>query len=294
MVAESRSDAESSRRTFLRAFEKADVDKAKRLWEQNPIWHQNSGCVKAHPLLKEFVDSNDGHLYRKKHLVIADMLTPANIQLLRNEVLANDVQGVSRRLEADRELIAAEFCAGRGIAMAVHHWQSPEMGELLLEFGADVSSETTVHGGGETALTLQVRNGLLANAELLLEHGAEPNSCNVVLMPSACMEEMIQLLLRHGWNIGGGGLLHDANHGHGNRLKTWLRFGADPNVLDSTGKSALHLLAVRGGGRQAIEALLAAGADPTLQDHLGKTALDYARNAKSKVALKTLEEAVAT
>ena len=83
-------------------------------------------------------------------------------------------------------------------------------------------------------------------------------------------------------------LHHDANHGHGAKVRVLLDHGADPNARDGVGRTALHLVAARGAGRDAIRALVRAGADIEILDESGNTPLDYARRAKRRTAEREL------
>ena len=104
------------------------------------------------------------------------------------------------------------------------------------------------------------------------------------------MVERIQLLLAHNWDIAHSHqlMLHDANHGHGERVKIWIEFGANPNATNDIGQTALHLFAARGTGRDAIRALVNAGSDIHATDHEGQTALDLATKATRQTATEEL------
>ena len=158
---------------------------------------------------------------------------------------------------------------------------------LLLNAGAEHSALNTL---GETPLTTQLRFGTIDCVQFLLDHGADPNLGARGHMPSGTMEPLIQLMLRHGWDINKGQLLHDANHGHGKRVITWLRHGANPNAATEQGQTALHLLAARGSGRDAIAALVQAGADIHARDHKKDTPLSLALRASSRAAEETLRQ----
>lgn len=272
--------------SFLDAFQAGDVEKAEALL---PMLESHSG-FKAHPLLCEFTNRNSGHCYKRRHIQIADLLIPAEVRSFRDAVVEDRIDDVRLQLQKQPNLVSAEFTAGRGIAQAIHHWRSVPVGELLLSAGADINALTTVHSG-ETPLAMQVRFGSIEAVRFLLEKGADPNLRPKMHMPSKTMRALIGLLLEYGWDIHRGSqLLHDANHGHGSRIGIWLDHGVDPNLRNEAGRSALHLLAARGTGREAIRALVDAGADLKLKDNNGRTPLDVARSAKRLTAAGELIE----
>ena len=89
---------------------------------------------------------------------------------------------------------------------------------------------------------MKLRFGSEADVRFLLERGADPNRGPIKFMPSASMPALVALLLEHGWNINEGDgqrtlLHHDANHGHGKKVRVLLDFGADPNVRDAAGRA---------------------------------------------------------
>ena len=208
-------------------------------------------------------------------------------------MLGDRLLDVRDQLAVDPPLATAEFTAGRGIAQAIHHWQSTAVAKLLLHRGADIDVQTTVHFDGDTPLSWKLRTGDIVGVRFLLDHGADPNRGPIKFMPSAAMAVAIPLLLDHGWDIneraGQRTLLHhDANHGHGAKIRVLLDHGADPNVRDDVGRTPLHLVAARGAGRDAIRALARAGADLRVRDEAGNTPLDYARRAKRRTAEREL------
>ena len=240
---------------------------------------------KAHPLLRQFVATNNGRLHQKAHLEIAELLTSELVCAFRDSVINDHVDEVTQWLCQDPKLTEADFTAGRGIGNALHHWKSIEMAEVLLQVGAEIDSLNSLD---ESPLTMQLRFGTVEGARFLLERGANPNCGAAPHLPSDTMEVRIELLLAHGWDINRGQLLHDANHGHGNRVQTWLKYGANPKVANENGQTAVHLLAARGTGRKAIRALVEAGTDPKAKDHNGKTPMDLAQEADQRSAEEAL------
>lgn len=279
---------------FLAMFERGDLEAARVIIESRPGLASYDG-ITAHPLLRDFVRRNGGHCYKSAHRAIADLLIPERVRTFRDAVMADRIEAVRSCLTDDPELVHAEFTGGRGIARAIHHWRSVAVGRLLLDAGADVNVLTTVGCAGETPLMMQLRFGTLEGTRFLLENGAEPNRGGLKHTPSASMAEGLELLVGHGWDVneqvGGRTLLHhDANHGHGKRVRLLLELGADPNLQDGEGRTALHLVCARGTGTETIRALVEAGANPDARDHGGRTPFDHAESASRNTAARILVE----
>jgi ankyrin repeat protein len=132
----------------------------------------------------------------------------------------------------------------------------PEITRLLLEHGADPNSKNII---GITPLCLlSYHTGNLEAAEILLEHGADPNILPrnddgpLYMVPQNCRPGLVQLLLKH---------------------------GADPNARDDSGRTLLHV-ASQGGDPKGVQGLLELGVDVNSQDNEGMTPLQVASQYK--------------
>lgn len=268
---------------FLECFVEKDVPGARALLAESPVALAN----RVHPWLLACVAQNHGHCHEKGHLEIAEMLLPEMVLAFRDAVVDDQVDDVTQWLCQDHEMVEAEFVAGRGIGRALHHCQSAEMIEVLLQVGADIDALNSLQ---ESPLTLQLRMGTLASVQYLLERGANPNLGVAPHLPSETMSERIGLLRQHGWDIHQGQqLLHDAKHGHGKRVLVWLDHGVDANLAREDGKTALHLLAAVGKGKEAVQALLEAGANLEALDAEGLSPLEVARQGASSEVVNLLQ-----
>ncbi len=105
---------------FLATFERGDLEAARVYIDSQPSISCHDG-YKAHPLLREFVRRNCGHCYKTSHRAIADLLIAERVRSFRDAVMADRLEDVRSQLDADPELVQAEFTGGRGIAQAIHH-----------------------------------------------------------------------------------------------------------------------------------------------------------------------------
>ncbi len=269
---------------FVDLFMDRDVDGAKALLHRHSELAQHSD-YKIHPLLRECLQLNRGSCYRYEHQIIADLLIPEQVRAFRDAVLRDRVEDVREQLRLDPDLVNAEFTTNHGLTRAIAQFHSQEMGQLLLDAGAEVNY-----------LTKHLYHGNVEGVRLLLENGADPNQeGGIKYMPSHAMPVLVPLLLDYGWDINEGNgqrtlMHHDANHGHGEKVRVLLDNGADPNVTDGRRRTVLHLFAAKGIGASAIGALVKAGADISARDNEGNTPLGLARMGKRQTAARVLIE----
>ena len=136
--------------------------------------------------------------------------------------------------------------------MRAASWKQEEKMKQILAEGADVSARDS---SGWTALMYAAAVASDHPVKILLEAGADPNAASsrgsTALMASAFT-----------------GLLDEQ----------LLKAGAKINAQDADGVTTLMILSSRGEAQEIAEALKA-GADPNLKDKRGRTALDYLRLA---------------
>ena len=177
------------------------------------------------------------------------------------------------------DLVRALVAAGAAVRGTAHFraqtplmWAASEghadVARVLIEAGADVGARSA-HGG--TALLLAARNGDVETARVLLDAGADVNAAEPYLPFDARVDvEESQTSGRTPLLIASASLA--ATSGWEYRLDVQpsthealalflLERGADPDVPDSIGRTALHA-AVETGRTGLVKALLRHGADP--------------------------------
>ncbi len=157
----------------------------------------------------------------------------------------------------------------------------------------EINALTTAKGHTETALTLACGNGRQEAAELLLEHGADPNilgdsSWNALIAASYSGHlDLVNLLLNHGAKVdlpfenGGTALSLMCLNGKLEIARSLITHGADINHQNKSGITPL-MDAAENGHDDVVELLLKSGARKDLRDKKGRTVSDYAKLRRSK------------
>jgi ankyrin repeat protein len=167
--------------------------------------------------------------------------------------------------------------------------QSPdalcEIASMLLNTGADGNSCEQVGPYPSTSVLHFAASGNFPVAETLLSHGCNPN-----LGFGQCLwrepSRMAELFLSHGADVNfressGQPLLNSRIHWNLPSVVLWLlKNGADPNLADDRGNTALHEAAARGINPKVIQAILDRGGRKTTRNEEGKTPLALAKEKK--------------
>ena len=176
--------------------------------------------------------------------------------------------GVVRALLANGANVNARETKGQTALMWAAENRHPEVARTLLENGADVHARST---GGFTPLLFAARQGDLASAQVLLAAGANPNETATASQPRVpgsrpatadgsspplvVASASVEAITISGFRV------VPRPSGHEAVALFLLENGADPNMADGRGLTALHA-AVETGRLQLVNALLARGANP--------------------------------
>lgn len=155
--------------------------------------------------------------------------------------------------------------------------------------------------GNPTKIVLYTAEPSLENVKLLLEAGANPNTCDnskrTALMEAVARNHDIsKLLLSYGadpnkQSLGGATALMLAAHYKNNdkTVEALIDGGADINTEDNSLKTAL-MWAARANNIQAVRMLVSNGADINHQDQTGRTALIWAVQDENYAMINILLE----
>ncbi|MGD8586822.1 MAG: ankyrin repeat domain-containing protein [Chloroflexota bacterium] len=221
--------------------------------------------------------------------------------LLPQAAQAGDLAMVEALVSAGAELdgLFRSSVDGTELRLPALAWAAPdnhiEIAEFLIEHGADVDQAAPVSGYRPVHIAAWLNHPEMV--KLLLDHGSDPDETNVawgddgtplhVAMMYGSVEAMRALL--------DGGAAVNLQFGPGTTLlmlvqyqtleaqperrdeltSLLLEYGADPNLLDDSGNTALHH-AARWDRVTTIPLLVEHGASLNVQNVAGKTPLDLA------------------
>src|SRR5262249_23904133 len=178
-------------------------------------------------------------------------------------------------VDADNSLTTLHYCAGS----ALRRPEVLEIAKRLIADGADPTAKASLPGHGVTPIKLATRNQRVA--ELLLDHGADPNDVFGNVLLSSCPDfTFADCLMSRGADLNriswaGETLLHVAIHWGRLTSASWLlEKGANPNTArDKDAWTPLHQAASRGVA-SIIATLLESGANPAARDRNGDQPID--------------------
>ena len=164
-----------------------------------------------------------------------------------------------------------------------------EIVRSLLASGAEINLEDDE---GWTALTFAAANGYIDIYKLLIEAGARYSYYDFYHAIGSGRIKIVDLMLSDGGldpnhtirRVGRTGLMVAAEYGHDAVTELLLAYGADPNIQNPSGSTALHYARKSG----VVELLLNAGADPNIRNNYGQTALDEAATLKRQNVINIL------
>jgi cytohesin len=172
------------------------------------------------------------------------------------------------------------------------HAKDAASAELLLQAGAEPNLLGQVNFGdgyrSATPLWLAISENQLPMVQLLLKLKADPNDSQIdgrsLLFAALSKTKILEALLdagatanvedptRFGWNRTP--LQSAVGDNEVAAVEALLKHGADPNIRDANGYTALYLAAARPADRKIFELLLDHHADPNVRINNGQTPLD--------------------
>ncbi len=166
--------------------------------------------------------------------------------------------GKVRALLAEGASVKARDSQGRTALLAATQGNHIETARLLIEAGADVNAQDRIQ---DSAFLLAGASGYLEIVRLSLAAGADLKSTN---------------------RYGGTALIPAAHHGHVETVRELLKTAIDVNHVNNLGWTALLEAVILGDGgsrhTEIVRLLLAGGANPNIADRQGATALEHARS----------------
>lgn len=160
-----------------------------------------------------------------------------------------------------------------------------KIAEMLLAAGADGNATEKIGPYPRSSVLQFAACENFPVAEVLLGQGCDPNpGFGFCLWRQPA--RMAELYLAHGGDVNlreasGQPILHARIHWNLPSVALWLlEKGADPNLTDAGGNTALHEAARRGINPKVVQAILERGGRKTAKNQKGETPLDLAKEKK--------------
>lgn len=181
---------------------------------------------------------------------------PMSESALHAAAARGDAAAIVRRVHAGGAMEARDASGATPLLVATRA-NRIEAARALIEAGADVNAKDRI---GDSPYLYAGARGHLTILKMTLAHGADLRSTN---------------------RYGGTALIPAAERGHVDTVATLVKAGVAVDHLNRLGWTALLEAVILGDGgerhRRIVDILLAAGADPNLPDRDGITALQHAR-----------------
>jgi uncharacterized protein len=196
--------------------------------------------------------------------MLLDARADPNARLLSGEtplmtaVDKGDMKTATVLLAHGADVNAKETKGGQTALMWAVANRSPELVKLLVDHGADAHARST---GGFTPLLFAAQQGVVESGSALLQAGADVNErssgnrMTALMVAAASGNRAFSILL--------------------------LEKGANPDLADESGFTALHYAALDGNGSEVVRALFGRGARPN-----PRTTRDTRANTTSGVSVK--------
>ena len=184
-------------------------------------------------------------------------------------VRQNNLEKIMHLIHQDVDVDTRDERGRTALLLAVHE-NYVDIAEALILSGADVNALDDIN---DSPYLYAGAEGRLEILRMTVAAGADPNSVN---------------------RYGGTALIPAAHHGHVETVKYLLTTDVNIDHVNYLGWTALLEAVILGSGGDAhhsiVDMLLRAGADPNIADNEGISALDHARSKGQKSIIQLIEE----